>query len=68
LRAVIGDAQLPAPIPLGRLGRPEDIAQCALFLASDEASWITGANIVVDGGMSMIDGAEPVILSTSGDH
>jgi NAD(P)-dependent dehydrogenase (short-subunit alcohol dehydrogenase family) len=68
LRAVIGDAELPAPIPLGRLGRPEDIALCALFLASDEASWITGANIVVDGGMSIIDGAEPVIVSTSGDH
>ena len=37
-------------IPLGRVGEPEDIARCALFLASDEASWISGAEIVVDGG------------------
>ena len=37
-------------IPLGRVGEPEDIARCALFLASDAASWISGADIVVDGG------------------
>jgi NAD(P)-dependent dehydrogenase (short-subunit alcohol dehydrogenase family) len=37
-------------IPLGRVGEPEDIARCALFLASDEAAWISGAAIVVDGG------------------
>jgi meso-butanediol dehydrogenase/(S,S)-butanediol dehydrogenase/diacetyl reductase len=37
-------------IPLGRVGEPEDIASCALFLASDDASWISGAEIVVDGG------------------
>lgn len=37
-------------IPLGRVGEPEDIARCALFLASDDASFITGAHIVVDGG------------------
>ncbi|HLN04859.1 MAG TPA: SDR family oxidoreductase [Acidimicrobiales bacterium] len=37
-------------IPLGRLGRPGDIAGVALFLASDDASWVTGADIVVDGG------------------
>jgi NAD(P)-dependent dehydrogenase (short-subunit alcohol dehydrogenase family) len=37
-------------IPLGRVGEPEDIAQCALFLASDSAAWISGAEIVVDGG------------------
>jgi NAD(P)-dependent dehydrogenase (short-subunit alcohol dehydrogenase family) len=37
-------------IPLGRVGEPEDIARCALFLASDDASWISGAEIVVDGG------------------
>ncbi|HKZ15642.1 MAG TPA: SDR family oxidoreductase [Solirubrobacterales bacterium] len=35
---------------LGRLGRPEDIASVALFLASDESSWVTGADIAVDGG------------------
>ena len=38
--------------PLGRLGTPEDIANTVLFLASDEASWITGQALVVDGGFS----------------
>src|SRR6266540_2228234 len=37
-------------IPIGRVGEPEDVARCALFLASDDASFITGAHIVVDGG------------------
>lgn len=37
--------------PLGRVGEPEDIANAALFLASDEASWITGAVLIVDGGL-----------------
>jgi NAD(P)-dependent dehydrogenase (short-subunit alcohol dehydrogenase family) len=37
-------------IPLGRVGEPEDIARCALFLASDDSSWISGTQIVVDGG------------------
>jgi NAD(P)-dependent dehydrogenase (short-subunit alcohol dehydrogenase family) len=37
-------------IPLGRVGEPEDIARCALFLASDEASFISGAALVADGG------------------
>lgn len=36
--------------PLGRLGTPEDVADACLFLASDGARWITGANLVVDGG------------------
>lgn len=39
-----------ALIPMQRLGQPEDIAWCAVFLASDESSWITGANFPVDGG------------------
>lgn len=38
--------------PLQRLGQPEDIANAALFLASDESSYITGAEIVIDGGFS----------------
>lgn len=42
---------LLARIPMKRLGQPEDIALCAVFLASDESSWITGANFPVDGGV-----------------
>src|SRR5439155_8801696 len=36
--------------PIRRLGTPEDIAYCALYLASDESSFVTGAAFVVDGG------------------
>ena len=39
-------------IPLGRLGRPEDVAELAVYLASDEASWVTGAAWPLDGGLS----------------
>jgi len=39
-------------VPLGRFGRPEDVAELALFLASDAASWLTGQAIVLDGGIS----------------
>jgi len=42
--------RIAANIPLRRIGEPEDIAYCALYLASDEASWVTGTNISVDGG------------------
>jgi len=40
--------------PLGRIGTPRDIADAALFLCSDAASWISGASLVVDGAMSVI--------------
>lgn len=43
-----------ARIPLGRVGQPDDIVSAALFLASDEASWITGVNLVVDGGQTVL--------------
>ncbi|WP_284532695.1 SDR family NAD(P)-dependent oxidoreductase [Nocardioides sp. T2.26MG-1] len=41
-------------IPLGRPGRPEDVVNAAVFLASDESAWISGTNIVVDGGASVL--------------
>jgi len=41
-----------ADIPLGRMGKPEDVAQMALYLASDEASWVTGAALPLDGGLT----------------
>jgi NAD(P)-dependent dehydrogenase (short-subunit alcohol dehydrogenase family) len=37
-------------VPLGRIGMPEDIAYGALYLASDEASFVTGSELVIDGG------------------
>jgi len=40
--------------PIGRLGRPEDIANGALYLASDESSFMTGADLVIDGGYTCI--------------
>ena len=46
-------ASVLSQIPLARFGQPEDIAATALFLASDQASYITGQVIAVDGGMAM---------------
>lgn len=46
-------AQWGKNIPLGRVGQPEDIAASILFLASDEASWITGTTLVIDGGATI---------------
>jgi NAD(P)-dependent dehydrogenase (short-subunit alcohol dehydrogenase family) len=45
---------IAAAIPLGRLGEPADVVAAAAFLASDQASYITGANLVIDGGWSAV--------------
>jgi len=40
--------------PLGRVGRPEDIANAVAFLASDESAFITGTELFVDGGLAQV--------------
>jgi 3-oxoacyl-[acyl-carrier protein] reductase len=41
-------------IPLERMGRPEDIAAAVVYLASDEAGWVTGSTLHVNGGIAMV--------------
>jgi NAD(P)-dependent dehydrogenase (short-subunit alcohol dehydrogenase family) len=47
-------ARIAATIPIGRVGRPEDVARAVLFLASDDSSFITGIELFVDGGRAQI--------------
>lgn len=53
-------ATMAASVPLKRLGRVEDIAHAALFLASEEAAYITGQTIVVDGGQILPESLEAI--------
>jgi NAD(P)-dependent dehydrogenase (short-subunit alcohol dehydrogenase family) len=43
-----------ATVPLGRVGKPEEVVSCALYLASDDSSYVTGGVFVVDGGMTAV--------------
>jgi glucose 1-dehydrogenase len=47
---------LEANIPVGRAGRPQEVAAMARWLASDEASYVTGASFTIDGGLSLLLG------------
>jgi glucose 1-dehydrogenase len=51
-------ADLMKLIPYKRIGEPEDVARVAVWLASDEADYITGATLYVDGGMTLYPGFE----------
>jgi 3-oxoacyl-[acyl-carrier protein] reductase len=57
MTAALSEAQrvrLLEAIPLGRMGQPADVAAAVVYLASDEAAWVTGATLHVNGGMAMI--------------
>jgi NAD(P)-dependent dehydrogenase (short-subunit alcohol dehydrogenase family) len=47
-------AQMAAGVPLGRIGQPEEIAKVVVFLASDDASYVAGVELFVDGGMAQV--------------
>jgi NAD(P)-dependent dehydrogenase (short-subunit alcohol dehydrogenase family) len=51
--------RMEAAHPIGRMGRPEEVAAVVLFLASDEASFISGEAVVVDGAISVQTGLPP---------
>jgi NAD(P)-dependent dehydrogenase (short-subunit alcohol dehydrogenase family) len=53
-QAIAMKAQYAAAVPLNRIGRPDEIAAAALFLASDDSSFVAGAELSVDGGMAQV--------------
>jgi NAD(P)-dependent dehydrogenase (short-subunit alcohol dehydrogenase family) len=47
-------ARIVSTVPMGRMGKPEEVANAALFLASDDSSFVTGIELFVDGGRAQI--------------
>ena len=47
-------ARIASTIPMGRMGEPEEVAKAALFLASDDSSFVTGIELFVDGGRAQV--------------
>ena len=62
---LFGENEAPVPIPIGRMGTPDDVANVVVFLASDAARYVVGAEIVVDGGESLASYAATAIAEQS---
>ena len=63
-----GETEVAAALPLGRIGEPEDVARAVLWLASDAAEWITGADLLVDGGTRIRSARTATTNTTVHDH
>jgi 3-oxoacyl-[acyl-carrier protein] reductase len=59
---------MTAAIPMGRLGTVDEIGYAALFLATDEAAYITGQTIVVDGGQVLPESPEAMAAAETGSE
>ncbi|MFO1060588.1 MAG: SDR family oxidoreductase [Dongiaceae bacterium] len=55
--------EMERSVPLGRLGTPRDVAEACLYLASDEAAYVTGTSIVIDGGQTLPEAPLPPVAA-----
>jgi NAD(P)-dependent dehydrogenase (short-subunit alcohol dehydrogenase family) len=62
-----GEREVAAGLPLGRIGEPEDVARAVVWLASDAAEWVTGADLLVDGG-TRVRSAQPATTYQVHEH